>query len=89
MLASMAFEDAPPMIQQLDEFAAGRQASEYARTAHALKGLLSTFDTGEPVNELQPIIDAARSGDTGAVGEMQNALKPKLECFLAEIREIA
>lgn len=89
MLAGMVSEDGPPMLAKLGEQANAEETSEYARTAHTLKGLLSTFETGEPVSDLQPIMDAACAGDSSAVRQSHTKLEPELQTLLREISEVA
>lgn len=89
MLAGMVAEDGPPMLAKLGEQANAEAAAEYARTAHALKGLLSTFETAEPVSDLQPIMDAACVGDTSTVRRSHTKIEPELQSLLREILAIA
>lgn len=85
MLAKIAVEDAPEMIEMLDTQVEGKLLSDAAKTAHSLKGLLSAFETGEPVSDLQPLIDAARQGDSNDVVKLHSEVGSKLEKLLSEI----
>lgn len=89
MLASIAAEDGPPMLKQVDTHVECQQLNEAARVGHALKGLLSTFETGSPVDELQPLIDAARKEDSKATQLAHASVSPKLEHLLGEIEQLA
>jgi HPt (histidine-containing phosphotransfer) domain-containing protein len=88
-LASIASEDAPELLQRLDESMDGGDWSAYASTAHSLKGLLSTFETREPVSEIQPLIDAARRADGDAVLARHASLRAKLQTLIAEIESLS
>lgn len=89
MLAGMVAEDAPEMLAKMNEHAKDDELTEYAKTGHAMKGLLSTFETGEPVSELQPIIDAARVGDRETVLHLHGKLAPQIEILMGEIGDVA
>lgn len=89
MLATIAVEDAPPMMESLDTSITKQSLDEAAKTAHSLKGLLSAFETDEPVSDLQPLIDAAKKGDQEESIAIQKSIQPKLETLLAEINAIA
>ncbi|WP_182869511.1 hypothetical protein [Stieleria mannarensis] len=85
MLAKIAAEDAPGLMSQLDDYVKQSELAEAARVGHALKGLLSTFETGEPTCELQPLIDAARAGDQSTVTSVHSAIQPDLNQLVSEI----
>jgi HPt (histidine-containing phosphotransfer) domain-containing protein len=87
-LASIASEDAPELLDRLDESIEGRDWSSYANTAHSLKGLLSTFETREPVSEIQPLIDAARRAEGDAVVARHETLRTKLQTLIVEIESL-
>ncbi|EKK03580.1 hypothetical protein RBSH_01029 [Rhodopirellula baltica SH28] len=89
MLASIAAEDGPPMLEQVHTHVESLELGEAARVGHALKGLLSTFESGPPVDELQPMIDAARKDDGNATQIAHASVSPKLEHLLGEIEELA
>lgn len=89
MLANIAAEDAPEMIQTLDTQVHQSSLADAAHTAHSLKGLLSAFETGEPVSELEPLIEAARQGDQAEVDQVHQQIKPKLQSLVTEIEAIA
>ena len=65
------------------------ELAEAAKVGHALKGLLSTFETGEPVSELQPLIDAARAGDEASVTSVHASVRPQLNTLVTEIGALA
>jgi hypothetical protein len=89
MLANIAAEDGPPMLKQVHESVKTGDWNEAARTGHALKGLLSTFEAGPPVDQLQPFIDAARSSDAAAAQQTHASVEPKLQQLLVEIETLA
>ena len=84
-LAEMAVEDAPRLIDKMDDHVADQHWSEYAKTAHSLKGLLTTFETGGPVSEIQELIDEARAENGDAVSNCHRKTKPKLLGLVQEI----
>jgi hypothetical protein len=84
-LAAITSEDAPGLLRQLENDLNADQWEAYAKTAHAVKGLLSTFETGEPVSELQLVIDAARQSDGKTVKTLHASIRPKLDELLLEI----
>lgn len=88
-LASIASEDAPELLDRLDESAEVGDWPRYANTAHSLKGLLSTFETGEPVSEIQPLIDAARRAEGDAVVARHAKLRTKLQTLIVEIESLS
>lgn len=88
MLATIATEDAPVMIETLDTEVQEQSLPNAAKTAHSLKGLLSTFETGEPVSELQPLIDAARRSDANEVTQLHSDMRAKLDVLMTEIKEL-
>lgn len=85
MLAEIATEDAPPMIARLEEQLTDRELLDASKTAHAMKGLLSSFETGAPTNEIQPLIDAARGGNATEATLLFETLKPRLGKLCSEI----
>ncbi|WP_068264957.1 Hpt domain-containing protein [Rubripirellula obstinata] len=89
MLATIAVEDAPAMMESLESQIDDPTLTEAARTAHSLKGLLSAFETGEPISELEPLIEAARRGDKTEAATVHAAIKPKLQSLMTEIEAIA
>lgn len=88
-LASIASEDAPGMIRSMDSEIASDNLDAYAKSAHAVKGLLSTFETSEPVSEMQPAIDAAREGDAVTTKSLHDQLRSPIEALVEEIGELA
>jgi HPt (histidine-containing phosphotransfer) domain-containing protein len=84
-LATITSEDAPGLLAQMNRHLEAGDLADYAHTAHALKGLLSTFETNDPVKEMQPLIDAARQSDADKVESQHISLHPKLESLLGEI----
>ncbi len=89
VLAKIAVEDAPNLLALLSDHVKQGDCLEVARVGHALKGLLSTFETGEPVSDLQFMIDAARQGDVKSVRQIQADVEPKLGILMNEIEEVS
>jgi hypothetical protein len=88
-LSEIVSSDAPALINQLDLAVADGDAASVARTAHALKGLLSSFETGDPTDRLQPIIDAARVGDMDEVTLLYGRARAPIESLLKEIDSLS
>ncbi|TWT93651.1 hypothetical protein [Neorhodopirellula pilleata] len=88
ILADIAIEDLPPMVVHLSEQLADDELTSAAATAHAMKGLLSSFETGTPTSELQALINAARSGNTSEAQALYTKTKPAIEQLLAEIETL-
>jgi len=88
-LAQIAAEDAPLLMAQLERNVAASNLEAVAATGHALKGLLSTYETGSPVGELQLLIDAARAGDQFEVEKVLSHQWPRLQKFIGEIQKLA
>ncbi len=89
MLAGMVAEDAPSLLTKLHTDIQSSEFNEAAGSGHALKGLLSTFETGTPVSEIQPLIDAARRSDCKAVSLLFTEIHTSLETLIDEIQGIS
>tara|TARA_A100001391_G_scaffold194809_3_gene171443 strand:- start:951 stop:1319 length:369 start_codon:yes stop_codon:yes gene_type:complete len=88
ILAAMAAEDAPPLLSKLaDEVQAG-DLETAASSGHALKGLLSAFETGQPIEGIQLLIDAAREHDQEEANRLLTSLLPKLKSFIEQVKEL-
>ncbi|WP_372725070.1 Hpt domain-containing protein [Novipirellula sp.] len=87
-LAEIVSEDAPGMLAELESQLQSDQLGEVAQTAHALKGLLSTFQTGPPVAQLQPFIDEARRGHTESATMMFRDLMPSLKYLVGQVQQL-
>ncbi len=88
VLAAMAAEDAPPLVTKLAEAVRTGELDAAAHSGHALKGLLSAFETGHPVDDLQPLIDAARDSDQDEAQRLLTSLRPKLCSFIETVKEL-
>jgi hypothetical protein len=88
-LAEIVIADAPGLMEQISRGVAEKNCELVARSAHALKGLLSSFETGEPTNQLQPIIDAARRGEIAKMLELFEKTQPKLVALIGEIDDVS
>tara|TARA_R110002111_G_scaffold182531_1_gene248035 strand:- start:127 stop:486 length:360 start_codon:yes stop_codon:yes gene_type:complete len=84
-MATMVTEDAPDVLAGLREQVAQDDMLAAAATAHKLKGMLSTFDTGGPVPELEQLISAARKGHSDEVVSTLSSCVPEVENLLKEI----
>lgn len=88
VLAEMAAEDAPPLLSKLAGEVRTGELEAAAHSGHALKGLLSAFETGQPVDGLQPLIDAARQENHGEAERLLKSLEPKLCSFIKQVEEL-
>ncbi|SRR6056297_403431 len=88
MLAEIVAEDAPPMLQKLEHQLQAGELHASSQTAHALKGLLSTFETRAPVDRLQPLIDAGRANESETSKELFVSIKGSLESLIVQIEQL-
>ncbi|WP_372721758.1 hypothetical protein [Novipirellula sp.] len=88
-MATLVSEDAPQLVNDLELQFENNQLQDAAATGHSLKGLLSTFETGSPVKELQTVIDAARAGNRDRGNALWLACKPAIAALTASITELA
>ncbi|QDT11952.1 hypothetical protein [Planctomycetes bacterium K23_9] len=88
MMATIVTEDAPKVLERWSDELQAKDLDAYARTGHALKGLLSTFETNEPVSRIQPLIDDARKNDVAAVRTSHASVVPEIDELLSEISAI-
>jgi len=88
MMAAMVTEDAPPLIEQTREQLKAGDLSAAAASAHALKGMLSTFESDQPVNDLQRLIDAARAGQAEQATFCWQVAQPRINDLVQEIAKL-
>jgi len=88
-LAQIAAEDAPLLMTQLERDVVMSNLKAVAATGHALKGLLSTYETDSPIGELQLLIDAARAGEQVEVEKALAHQWPRLQELIGEIEKLA
>lgn len=89
MLAEIAAEDAPEVLGRLKQQISQKECDDAARTAHTLKGMFSTFETGHPVSEMQALIDAGRNGNAAELTATMDELSPQLDALFEEICELS
>ena len=87
-MAEMVAEDAPPTLQRLEKAIDCHDAEQIDRAAHALKGMLSTFETRSPVIELGEIVDAARSGSVPEAAVLFQSVRPAINDLLVEVNQL-
>jgi hypothetical protein len=88
LLAAMAMfvvDDAPEILTDLRIQISESRLEEVATTAHKLKGMLSTFETGGPVLELHDLIVAARAGRADECRRAFNKCDAGIEHLIQEI----
>ncbi len=88
-LAEIAADDGPHMLQQLSEELRGGDVIESGRTAHALKGLLSTYEVGPPVDALQAIVEASHSHDIDRARMIFGEISEELLDFIELVRQLS
>lgn len=87
-LAIIAAEDAPKLMDQLNDARRDEDWQEYAKTSHSLKGLLSTFETDEPVSRIQTLIDAARREDVQTIATTHEGLLVEIRTLVERIKQL-
>jgi len=89
MLSRMVAEDGPVLLSSLRDKVAAADLTAVVEAGHSLKGMLSTYETGSPVAELQSIIDAARTGDDEVAKGIMEKQYPLLVRFITELQQLA
>ncbi len=84
-MASMVADDANIIVADLQMQLDQDSMADAAATAHKLKGMCSTFETGSPVVELEELIYAARAGKTDEARAKFQACQPQIKELLGEI----
>lgn len=84
-MASMVVDDAPVIVRELQDQLEQESLTDAATTAHKLKGMCSTFETGSPVLELEDLIHAARSGKADEARATYRSCRPQINELLGEI----
>lgn len=87
-MAAMVAEDAPQVWQDVQRHLAEDEWNDVASSAHKLKGMLSTFDTGAPIPELQEMIAAARKERVNEVRSCFSACRQDVERLIQEIDDL-
>ena len=87
-MGAIVLDDAPAVMDNLRKQVAENQLSEAASTAHKLKGLLSTFDTGDAVASAQQVIAAAKAGNQSECQASWSKCDQDATRLLSEVREI-
>ncbi len=87
-MAAMVAEDAPAVVNDLHEQVAAKEMQQVAATGHKLKGMLSTFETGGPVLELEELILCARKGQTQEAEALFKLFERQINELLNEITSI-
>jgi len=88
-MAWMVADDAPALLQELDEELQSQRLDDVAATLHKLKGMFSTFETGAPVNEMPEWIRVAREGNVQQTVRLKERIEPQLQQLYHEIRHLA
>lgn len=87
-MAMMVVDDAPVIVEKLDQQVDQESLADVATTAHKLKGMCSTFETGSPVVELEEVIHAARTGKADEARATYHSCQPLIHRLLGEIAEL-
>lgn len=84
----MVTEDAPSIWQEVKVHLEAEEWQEVAASGHKLKGMLSTFDTGTPIPELQEMIAAARRERVSEVNACFDNCRRDVERLIQEVAEL-
>ena len=87
-MGAMVLDDAPSMIADLKNQIQKNELTEVASIGHKLKGLLSTFETGNVVLTIQQIITAAKEDDQNECQALIKSARPGFDRLFGEIREV-
>ncbi len=85
MMAEICVADTPEVLAALAEHVEQGSAAEIVSTAHKLKGMCSTFETGSPVTELDELMQAAKKGKTQEVQAAFKNCRPQIDALFAEV----
>ncbi|WP_417730971.1 Hpt domain-containing protein [Rosistilla oblonga] len=92
LLSSMAMivsDDVPGIVAELEEQLEAGDSAGVVASAHKLKGMCSTFETGHPVTALEDVLHAARGGDVSTARELYQRCQPDLRELMQEISKLA
>lgn len=87
-MAELVVADTPAILSELKDQFDQNEPYEAASTAHKLKGMLSSFETGSPIPELQSVIDELRAGRLGEAQRIYQCCHGAIEELVAEIGEL-
>ncbi len=94
-MAEIVSEDSVEVIAELDQAVSevdpenvDRRLQQAADAGHSLKGMLSTFETGFPVDTLQRFITAAREGDRQVAIETWIQCREPIQALTVEISQL-
>lgn len=88
-MARMIADDAPENICKLEESLAAKESSSVASSAHALRGMLSTFEEGPAVDGLLEVENLSRSGDLAAAKVRFDSARGSIDLLVTIIRQVA
>ncbi len=86
--AAMVIEDAPIELQRLIMALQNEEVAQTGASAHALKGMLVTFEQSAAVSGLQMIENAAAQGDLNAARTLLNDVRTDIDLLINKIRAI-
>lgn len=84
-MAEIYVADAPEVLETLARQVEEEDTKVAATTAHKLKGMCSTFETGSPMTELEELVQSAKHGRTEAARATFKICRPQIESLLAEV----
>lgn len=87
-MATIVLEDVDPILEQIRDGLEQQDGPGVARAAHQLRGMLSTFETGPPVADLQTVIDSARDGDHALATARFDSLLPALRRLFMDLERL-
>ena len=85
-LAKIFVTDAPPVLDKLEQLIAARDGDQAARMAHALKGMVVTFDDLERGLLMSELVAALRESDWNEVGELFPRCRKIIEELIDQCR---
>lgn len=84
-MASVVVDDAAGRLDQLRDTLRVGDLGDAAYRSHQLRGMLSTFETGYPVSELQEVINAARVEQLETARRCFETVEPALRELIDEV----
>ncbi len=85
----MVVGDAAGRLDRLRETLDEGSLQDAAYRSHQLRGMLSTFETGYPVSELQEVINASRDHELGTARRRFDAVEPSLRELIEELAALS
>ena len=88
-MAALTAPDCPAVMKKVEGFLEQRDCDGAARSLHKLKGMLSTFDDGEVIGQIQELLDFARRGNLDELADCYAQRSDRIRAFIASIDGLA